>query len=280
MSNICFELGDRHRAGHFGVRLEAFQEVGAGFPGLHRVALDAGVGVLAADTPACVKREQHPLRSVQPAEAVEVGLHAFRIDEQLFDDACHAMQCEIEGDGGIGPDHALDRRVRDIALMPQRDVFHGRQCISAHHAGKAGEVLGQHGIALVRHRRRAFLAGREILFGFQYLGALQVADLGCKPLDRRGDDGQRGKEHRMAVARDDLRRDRLWREAHFGCDVFFNRGIDVGERPDGAGKRAGRDIFAGGNEAGPVAGELSIGLGKLDTERRWLGVDAVAAPDG
>ena len=55
---------------------------------------------------------------------------------------------------------------------------------AAHHAGEAGEVLGQHRVALVRHRRAALLARGEELLGLAHFGALQVADLGGEVLDR------------------------------------------------------------------------------------------------
>ena len=44
------------------------------------------------------------------------------------------------------------------------------------HAGKAGEVFGQHRVALVRHRRGTLLPGREIFLRLQNFGALKVAD--------------------------------------------------------------------------------------------------------
>ena len=141
----------------------------------------------------------------QAAEAVEVFLHVFGIDHQLVDDAREADECEVEGDGGVRPDHALDRRMRDVALVPEGDVFHRRQRHAAHEAGEAGEVFGQHRIALVRHGRRAFLAGGEKFFRFQNFGALQVAHFGGEAFNRTGDDAQRCKVHGVAVARDDLR---------------------------------------------------------------------------
>jgi hypothetical protein len=103
---------------------------------------------------------------------------------------------EVERHGRVRADHALDGGMRDVALVPERHVLqagtHGRH---AHQAGKAGQVFGQHRVALVRHRRRALLALGEELLGFQHLGALQVADFGGKTLDRGGDDAQRGEEH-------------------------------------------------------------------------------------
>ena len=65
---------------------------------------------------------------------------------------------------------------------------------AAHHAGKAGDVLGEHGVALVRHGAGALLALGEELLRFQHFGALQVADLDGDPLDRRGDDGEGGEK--------------------------------------------------------------------------------------
>ena len=42
--------------------------------------------------------------------------------------------------------------LEDVALWHERDIFERRHHIGAHHARQAGEVLGQHRIALVRHR--------------------------------------------------------------------------------------------------------------------------------
>ncbi len=134
--------------------------------------------------------------------------------------------------------------------------------IAAHQAGKAGEVFGQHRIALVRHRRRALLARREELLGFQHLGALQMADFDREALDRRGDDAERRKEHRVAVARDDLRRDRLGLEAHLLGDMLFDARIDLREGADGAGDGAGRDFLARRDQRCLGARELGIGLAR------------------
>ena len=62
--------------------------------------------------------------------------------------------------------------------------------------GEPGQVLGQDRVALVRHRRGALLPRREILLRLAHFGALQVADLGGEPLDRRGDQRQRHEELR------------------------------------------------------------------------------------
>ncbi len=84
----------------------------------------------------------------------------------------------------------------------------------------------------------------EKLLGFQNFGALQMADFGGQPLDRGGDDAERGEIHGMAVARNDLGRDRLDGEAHLVRHMGFDARIDLRESADRAGDRAGRDLGA------------------------------------
>ena len=91
---------------------------------------------------------------------------------------------------------------------------------------------------------------------------------------------ERRKEHRVAVARNDLGRDRLGREAERLRDVGFDPRIDVGEGADGTRDRAGRDLLARVLQPLPGARELGVGLCQLQTEGDRLGMDAVAAADG
>ena len=102
-----------------------------------------------------------------------------------------------------------------------------------------------------------------------------MADLDGQPLDRGGDDAERGEEHGVPVARDHLGGDRLRREAHGAGDVLLDPGVDVGEGPDRARDGAGGDLGAGGHEAGAGALELDMRVGELDAEGGRLGVDAV-----
>src|SRR5215211_637082 len=84
------------------------RELAVRFPHLHRIALDERVGILAAET-GLRQREQDALRMDQASHAVEVLLHPLRIDEQLLDDACQSRQREVQRDGRVRPDEALDR---------------------------------------------------------------------------------------------------------------------------------------------------------------------------
>ena len=150
----------------------------------------------------------------------------------------------------------------------------------AHHAGEAGEIFGQHRIALMGHRRRALLALGEEFLGLHHFGALQVADLGRQPLDRRSDDGEGGEECGVPVARDHLGRDRLDFQAELRRHMSFDPRVDVGEGADGAGDRRGRNLLARRDQPRPAARELGMSVSELEAEGGRLGVDAMRAADG
>ena len=120
----------------------------------------------------------------------------------------------------------------------------------------------------------------EELFGFQHFGPLQMTDFGGEAFHRGRDDAERRKIHGVAVARDDLRRDRLRHQSHVLGDMFLDARIDMRKGADGAGDGARRDFLAGGDQAFAGTGKFRVGVGELEAERRRLGMDAVAAADG
>ena len=56
----------------------------------------------------------------EAAEPVEILLHVVGIDDELVDDGRQAREREIERRRSVGPDHALDRGMRNVALVPER----------------------------------------------------------------------------------------------------------------------------------------------------------------
>ena len=165
----------------------------------------------------------------------------------------------------------------DVALVPERYIFHGGHGKAANEPGKAGQVFGQDWVALVRHGGRALLSHREELLGLGDLSALQMTDLGRKPLHGRSDHPERREEHGVPVTRDDLRGDRLRLEAKLACDVSLHARIEMREGANRAGNRAGADILLRTQKPLFSARELGIGEGKLQSECRRLGMDGVAA---
>ena len=106
-----------------------------------------------------------------------------------------------------------------------------------------------------------------------------MPDLGRQPLHRGRDHAERREEHRMAVARNDLRRGGLDGKAELFGDMGFDARIDVRIGADGAGNRAGRDLFPCMHETLAGAGELRVGLREFQTECHRLRVDAMRAAD-
>ena len=83
--------------------------------------------------------------------------HAVGVDDHPAHDPQREVLHVVEQDRRVGQDHALGARVRDVALVPQRDVLDARLGVAAQHAREAGDALGRDRVALVRHRARALL---------------------------------------------------------------------------------------------------------------------------
>ena len=83
----------------------------------------------------------------------------------------------------------------------------------------------------------------------------------------------------MAIALNHLRGDGRGGKAEPAADVGFDRGVEVGERADGAGDLADGDGGTRLSHAAEVATELVVPQRQLEAERHRLGVHAVRAAD-
>ena len=119
----------------------------------------------------------------------------------------------VEQDRRVGQHDPLGARVRDVALVPQRDVLEPGLGVAAQHARQPADALGGDRVALVRHRARALLAGPERLLDLAHLGALEMADLLREALEPGARERDRAQQLGVAVARHDLGGDRLGGEA-------------------------------------------------------------------
>ena len=195
-------------------------------------------------------------------------------------DAREAAQHVIERDEAVGQDHALDRRVRDVALVPERDVLERRVAVAAKQPREADDLLAADRIALVRHRRRALLPLGERLLDLADLGLLQAADLERELLERRAGDGQRRQQLGVPIALNHLRRDRRRLEPEPPADVGFDRRRQVRERADRARQLADADDrLARARTRSTSRAELRVPERQLQAERHRLGVHAVRAAD-
>src|ERR1035437_5486198 len=135
--------------------------------------------------------------------------------------------------------------MRNVAFVPERNVFQRSDGVPAQHAREAGEAFPSDGIALVRHGARTFLSFGERLFGFENFGALQMAELDGPTFDARADEGECGLEFSVEVALDNLRGNGRGLEAELFADKIFHTRRQVRVSSDGTGKFADGNNFAG-----------------------------------
>ena len=169
--------------------------------------------------------------------------------------------------------------MRNVALVPERDVFQGGDGVAAQHAREAGQAFPSDGIALVRHGAGTFLAFGERFFGFQNFRALQMAKFHRPAFDARADERERGLKFRVDVALHDLRGDGRGAQAEFFADKFLDARRQMRARAHRAGNFADGDNFAGAFEAFQRAAKFIVHQRQFQAERGRLGVDAVAAAD-
>src|SRR5207237_8369694 len=94
------------------------------------------------------------------------------------------------------------------ALVPERDVLEPHDRGAAEHACEAADALGDDGVPLVRHRRRALLPAAERLLHLRNLRARQMADLECELVERRAGDRECREQLCVTVALENLGRGR------------------------------------------------------------------------
>ena len=75
--------------------------------------------------------------------------------------------------------------MRDVALVPERDVLEPDERRRPHDAREPADALRDDGVPLVRHRGRALLPAAERLLDLAHLGSGEVADLERELLERR-----------------------------------------------------------------------------------------------
>ena len=195
------------------------------------------------------------------------------------DDAGKAPQHVIESDEAVWQNHALDRGMRDVALVPQGDVLERRMSVRPNQPREAADLLAADRIALVRHRRRALLALPERLLDLANLRLLQPADFEREFLERCPSNGQRRQKLRMTIALDDLRRDRLRLESETAAHVRLDRRRQMRERAHSARQLPDAHRRPRATDAVGGAENFAVPERELQPECHRLRVHAMRAAD-
>ncbi len=82
------------------------------------------------------------------------------------------------------------RGMADVALVPERDVLHGRERVGAQEPARPVRFSDTMGLRLCGMAELPFWPALEPLLDLAHLGALQVADLHGHLLEGRADQGQ------------------------------------------------------------------------------------------
>src|SRR5467141_789872 len=136
----ALDLLRREHASDVGIRAQQAFEVALLGERQHGVALHPLIGLLARDALPGELEQYRPGKD-DAAQSIEVLAHALGQDEHVADDSCEPAQHMIQRDEAVGQDHALDRRVRDVALVPEGDVLEGRLTVSANQSREADHLL-------------------------------------------------------------------------------------------------------------------------------------------
>ena len=238
----------------------------------HRVPLHPLVGLLARHA-AARQLEQHGAREHHAARSIQILPHPLGIHHHPGDDAREAPQHVVEGDEAVGQDDALDRRVRDVALVPQRVVLERGPGVGAQQPRQADDLLAADRVALVRHGRRALLPLGERLLDLADLGLLQAADLERALLERRSGDRQRRQQLGVTVALDHLRTPpTTGSRPSVRQTSRFDRRREVGKGADRAREHAHRDArrarARGGRGRAPARRTTAPASGRTSSARR------------
>ena len=127
--------------------------------------------------------KQHALAVHKTSCTLQIFLHPLGMDHEPIHNLLCAREREIERDCCVGRNEAFDRRMRDVALVPQRHVLQRRDNVTAHDARESRDVLRQNRISLVRHGGRTLLPFRKEFLCFEHFRTLQVTDFRRQPLE-------------------------------------------------------------------------------------------------
>src|SRR5260370_40671179 len=111
--------------------------------------------------------------------------------------------------------------MRDIPLVPERDVFIGGLDVRSYHPGQPADLLARYRIPFVRHRGRTFLSFAERLLRLPDFGSLQMPDLERNLFERGGGQRERGNIRGMEIPRDDLGSNRRRPQSEPGADTVL-----------------------------------------------------------
>ena len=218
-------------------------EVEALVPRAQRVLLDEAVRLVARQ-PRLDEREQHPLAEEEAVARLEVRAHALRAVRPARRPATRTGRACSRAPGTRPGSRPAPRTSARCRARARAATFSRPTCAAARTTRARPQIRSATiGLRLCGIADEPFCPFAERLLHLAHLRAREVADLGREPVERGGDERERGEELRVPVARDDLGRDGLRLEAEPLADEPLELGIGRGVRADRAGELADAHPF-------------------------------------
>ena len=166
---------------------------------------------------------------------LEVPAHPLGSHDESFHEPGEAVEHVVEREERVGDHDALGRRVRDVALVPERDVLEPDERSCARTTRASPQIRSATtGFRLCGIADEPFWPRPNGSCTSRDLGAREMPDLERERVERRGDDRERREELGMAVALEDLGRGRRRLEAEPLARDPLELGIGRRVRADGA----------------------------------------------
>ncbi len=239
--------------------------------------LDRVVSCFAGDAGFVGQHRQDGFGENQAAGQLEIGFHPVGVDDELFKNSRHSGKDEVQQNGRIRQDDALGRGVAQNPFVQVVLEGESRLGISPQYSHQPRHAFGRNWVALVRHSRRAGLAGVEVFLRFPHFGGLHMADVIGDFLDRAADYGECGQVFRDNVAGDDLRRNH-----RFQAETLASSRLDFGverEHADRAGKLPDGYPLLQVVQPHEMAKAFRVPVGQLHPEGDGFGVHQMRAAD-
>ncbi len=169
--------------------------------------------------------------------------------------------------------------MRDVPLVPERNVLEPDRGGRAHDPRKPADTFGDLRIAFVRHCRRPLHPARERLLDLAHLSASEVADLRGETVEGARKQRERRKQLGVPVTRDHLGRERIGLETEALARDSLDLRVQSGVGPDRARELSHTIGLQRSDEPSAAAVELEGPAGELPAERHRLGMDPVGTTD-
>ena len=163
--------------------------------------------------------------------------------------------------------------------MPEGNIFHGCQSITANQTGHTRNTLTGNRITLMRHSRGPLLTWAEIFLSLTDIGALEITNLSGKLFKGACYDSESSHVLSMTVTLNNLSSQRSRSNTQLLANQLFNLWINVGISTNSTGELTNGNNLLGMLHTLNVTVNLIHPESQLQAKGHWLCVDTMGTAD-